>query len=302
MTKKIGLIADIHANHISLKISLEMLENEGVDAIICAGDIVGYGADPNAVISLLRRKKIKSVIGNHDLSFMVDMQQKYESQWPIIPEIKIANSFAQMRPVAVKMLQIHVDITNETNSKWISSLPLFLDFPDMELFMIHGAPPMSLRKNKHMELNYKDYLQATMQYLFPSETQFLEAICMIQPQPVMTVGHTHQQFAYQTKGLGIPPLKVAYPCVMNYSDFPVTQSFEENAPILVNSGSVGQSRDNVKAPGFAILIIAGNKKKKRTITWYRYKYSFAEYQEALLKIDPPKMILTHKFWHISDDF
>lgn len=38
----------------------------GVEKIICAGDVVGYGPDPAEVISILRESGIPTVMGNHD--------------------------------------------------------------------------------------------------------------------------------------------------------------------------------------------------------------------------------------------
>ncbi len=41
-----GLISDVHGNWEALQAVLRALEKEAVDQILCAGDIVGYGADP----------------------------------------------------------------------------------------------------------------------------------------------------------------------------------------------------------------------------------------------------------------
>ena len=61
---KIGLISDIHANHVALRAVLDALE--GVDLILCAGDLTGYYTEPNKVISELIKRDIRFVIGNHD--------------------------------------------------------------------------------------------------------------------------------------------------------------------------------------------------------------------------------------------
>jgi len=37
-----------------------------VDKIICLGDIVGYGANPNECVEIIRERKVDSIIGNHD--------------------------------------------------------------------------------------------------------------------------------------------------------------------------------------------------------------------------------------------
>ena len=65
---KIGIITDIHSNTQALKVVLEKFDKEKVDKIICCGDIVGIGIDPeNAVQELIKRKdKLIAVRGNHE--------------------------------------------------------------------------------------------------------------------------------------------------------------------------------------------------------------------------------------------
>lgn len=64
---KLGLISDIHADIDSLQTALDRLARlHQVDEILCAGDLTGYGRDPNAVIALIRARNIPTVRGNHD--------------------------------------------------------------------------------------------------------------------------------------------------------------------------------------------------------------------------------------------
>lgn len=65
---KIGIIADIHGNIYGLRAVLKKLE--GVDKIICAGDIVGYYTFVEEVIKEIREKNIYSIIGNHDAAVL----------------------------------------------------------------------------------------------------------------------------------------------------------------------------------------------------------------------------------------
>jgi len=59
-----GIIADIHSNLEALEAVLSQLRQ--VDRIVCLGDIVGYGPDPNECIEIMQKEKIPSVAGNHD--------------------------------------------------------------------------------------------------------------------------------------------------------------------------------------------------------------------------------------------
>jgi diadenosine tetraphosphatase ApaH/serine/threonine PP2A family protein phosphatase len=61
-----AIIADIHANLEGLQAVLERIHALGADRIVCLGDIVGYNADPNECVDLIRNEKVVSILGNHD--------------------------------------------------------------------------------------------------------------------------------------------------------------------------------------------------------------------------------------------
>lgn len=62
-----AILSDIHSNLEALDAVLKSAGAEKVDAYISLGDIVGYGADPIAVIKTVRALDLKaSIAGNHD--------------------------------------------------------------------------------------------------------------------------------------------------------------------------------------------------------------------------------------------
>ena len=63
---RIALIADIHGNRIALETVLGHIEREGVDRIVCLGDISALGPDPAGAIALVRRYASQCVMGNTD--------------------------------------------------------------------------------------------------------------------------------------------------------------------------------------------------------------------------------------------
>jgi putative phosphoesterase len=63
---RLGLIADIHADPRSLEAALRRLDALGVGATVCAGDLVGYGFQPDPVVRLIQERAIPCVRGNHD--------------------------------------------------------------------------------------------------------------------------------------------------------------------------------------------------------------------------------------------
>jgi predicted phosphodiesterase len=63
---KYGLISDLHANVEALEAVLARLAAEGVDRIACLGDVVGYHANPNECVQLVRDRCTYVIAGNHD--------------------------------------------------------------------------------------------------------------------------------------------------------------------------------------------------------------------------------------------
>jgi putative phosphoesterase len=61
-----AMISDIHGNSPALRAVLGDIDGQHVDAVYCLGDLVGYGADPNGVIDLLRARSVQTILGNYD--------------------------------------------------------------------------------------------------------------------------------------------------------------------------------------------------------------------------------------------
>jgi len=59
-----GVISDIHANRVALDAVLEDMPD--VDALVCAGDVVGYNPWPVECVDALRDRDVPTVMGNHD--------------------------------------------------------------------------------------------------------------------------------------------------------------------------------------------------------------------------------------------
>ena len=201
----------------------------------------------------------------------------------------------KFRPPADEIIKWELKKTTETNMKWISMLPVALKTADNELFAIHGAPALSA--HNYPKIKLEDYFYSLMKYLYPWEMWELALHSQIQPTNTMIVGHSHIQFAQQTKKGSIAESKVLYPSLMKFKDFPVSMTVSSKDPLIVNPGSIGQSRDEIQAPGFATITFYG--KNKKIITWYRYNYPFQDFLDYLEKANAPKPILEKSFWNID---
>lgn len=64
---KVGILSDIHGDYSALQLAIDRLDNDHqVDQILCAGDLVGRGPQPDKVVQLIRERSIQTVRGNHD--------------------------------------------------------------------------------------------------------------------------------------------------------------------------------------------------------------------------------------------
>ncbi len=61
---RIGIISDIHSNLEALQEVISEIKE--LDKIICLGDIVGYGPDPELCIEIIREYAAVVLAGNHD--------------------------------------------------------------------------------------------------------------------------------------------------------------------------------------------------------------------------------------------
>jgi putative phosphoesterase len=63
---RIALISDLHANLPALDAVLTAAGRAGVDRVVCLGDVVDLGPQPNEVVARLRALGIACARGNHD--------------------------------------------------------------------------------------------------------------------------------------------------------------------------------------------------------------------------------------------
>ena len=63
---RFGLISDIHGNLEALEAVLKELDTLAVDEILCLGDIIGYGPDPEQCVQRVREHAKIILAGNHD--------------------------------------------------------------------------------------------------------------------------------------------------------------------------------------------------------------------------------------------
>ncbi|HWC09158.1 MAG TPA: metallophosphoesterase family protein, partial [Solirubrobacterales bacterium] len=68
-----AVLSDVHANLPALEAVLAAIERADVDQLWCLGDVVGYGADPEACTELVRERCNICLVGNHDLAVLDEL-------------------------------------------------------------------------------------------------------------------------------------------------------------------------------------------------------------------------------------
>jgi predicted phosphodiesterase len=64
---RVAVISDVHANYHALEAVLRDVDSDGVDAVWCLGDTVGYGPRPNECCDVVKDRSDYCLVGNHDL-------------------------------------------------------------------------------------------------------------------------------------------------------------------------------------------------------------------------------------------
>ena len=135
-----ALISDIHANLPALDAVLVDIDARGdVDAIVHAGDLVGYSTFPNEVVERLGERGIAGVAGNYDSTVATDYAHcGCRSESPRQEELAHI-SYAYTRAAC----------TAETKA-YLGALPFSLDLRPLgghasgpRLVLVHGTPTLN---------------------------------------------------------------------------------------------------------------------------------------------------------------
>lgn len=156
----IAVISDIHSNNDALTAVLEAVHD--YDALICLGDLVGYGAEPNEVVETIRMLKPQVIIaGNHDYATVTGDTSDFVHH-------------------AVKAIEWTRKRLKVENMKYLSSLPYSSTFVTNQVTLkaYHGSPRDPLNE-----------------YVYPGMPNFiLKSLLEMAETNVLLLGHTHVAF------------------------------------------------------------------------------------------------------------
>lgn len=158
---KLGLLGDIHGNHLALRAALAAAASSGVERLLVTGDLVGYYFAPREVLELLQSWDRHVVRGNHedmlddarnDPEFLANVEARYGSG-----------------------LRLALEQLNETQVDELCALPhpLELGIDGCNILLCHGAP------------------WDNDCYVYPDASPELLERCADQGFDLVVTGHTH---------------------------------------------------------------------------------------------------------------
>lgn len=161
--RKIAIFSDIHGNYHALEAVLAAIDHEGVDIVVCCGDVVGYGARPNECTEAIRSLKIPVIAGNHDHACLM------------LTDISNFNEIAKAAVIWTK------NVLTDDNVAFLRQMPLTIRDTANDVFFVHASP------KDPGEWNYI----LTMGEARTNFNHFTERICFI--------GHSHQPFIIENE-------------------------------------------------------------------------------------------------------
>lgn len=156
---RLAIISDIHSNFRALQAVLADIDDSGIDKIVSLGDNIGYGPEPEEVISTLMEREIISVLGNHELA------------------LNTAAYAGRLNPPTQHSLEITRSLMGPAALSFCGSLPTTLSLFDIRF--VHGCPPESVTA-----------------YLWDPTITRLERLFTSFPETFCFFGHTHDLARY----------------------------------------------------------------------------------------------------------
>ncbi|HTU69995.1 MAG TPA: metallophosphoesterase family protein [Candidatus Baltobacteraceae bacterium] len=163
-----AVISDIHSNIESLQRALALMRED--DEILCLGDVVGYGPNPNECLELLRTRLKHAVLGNHDLAALENFGVEY---------------FNDAARAAIAWTQ---RVLTDENRAWLNGLSYEIRYP--EFLMVHGAPVHYFEYILDKRTAAKAFANTDAPLVFIGHTHIAEYWVQ---EPDGSVGHRHMQ-------------------------------------------------------------------------------------------------------------
>jgi putative phosphoesterase len=172
---RLGLVSDVHANLVALEAVLGDMPD--VDALVCAGDVVGYNPWPGECVDRVREVAATTVVGNHDRN--VGSPARYRGN-----------------EMAYAGLRLARERLSDDQRTWLEGLPERTHVADDRVLLVHSHP---------------DPARQGM-YVYPADFGRVASVAAEEGAEALVLGHTHVQHAAREEGtLVVNPGSVGQP-------------------------------------------------------------------------------------------
>ena len=121
LPRRLAVLSDPHGNLEALTSVLADMDQQGADAAVCLGDAIGYGPEPEAVVELLRARRMPMILGNHEHGIADHAQ------------------LCRFNPQARAALERTACLLRPDTVTFLANLPHFLTLFGARF--VHGCPP-----------------------------------------------------------------------------------------------------------------------------------------------------------------
>jgi putative phosphoesterase len=206
VTARLALISDQHGNDVAFRAALEAIEREGVEELVCLGDVAQGGDEPAQTLDRLAALGCETVLGNAD-AFLLEVPT--ETNEPVT-EQQLARrewTLSQLDDSHLEQIRSFAPVVHK-------------EIGGVRMLFFHGSPRF-----------YEDVL------LPDSDGAALEPY-LRHDAALLAGGHTHLQWTRQIgDALYVNPGSVGLAWDRS-SDPPVTRSLAEWALVTVVDGAV----------------------------------------------------------------
>jgi len=172
---KLAILSDVHSNLHALEAVFEDIDRIGPEMVVCAGDLVGYGAFPDESCEILKARASKVVKGNHDCAVL-------------------EKDPAGANPYAARAILWTAEVIRKESREFLEGLSTEsrFSFGGMSITMFHGSPT-----------SVDEYI-----FEYDVDDELVESV----NADVLILGHTHVPCIKKLKrGLFINPGAVGQP-------------------------------------------------------------------------------------------
>jgi putative phosphoesterase len=173
--RRVAVITDIHGNLPALQAALARIDELGVDATYCGGDLVGYGPHPNEVCALIAEREIPAIYGNYDYAIARDLE-----------DCGCAYITPHDRELGQRSVDWTLAHTDQASKDFMGALPFELRFAvgDTAVHLVHGSP------------------RKVNEYLFEDKpARLYERLAAADDAGILVFGHTHKPWVHEYGGV-----------------------------------------------------------------------------------------------------